>query len=61
MIKKILLAYSFIVILCQVQSQTVADFDVHLYNTVTIGTQVWIKENLKVTHFNNGYKILYII
>lgn len=32
----------------------VADFDGNLYHTVTIGTQTWLKENFKGTHFANG-------
>lgn len=34
--------------------QTVTDFDGNVYNLVTIGTQVWLVENLKTTHYSNG-------
>lgn len=35
----------------------VADIENNLYHSVTVGTQVWMSENLKSTKFNNGTAI----
>ena len=37
-----------------VSANTVTDIDGNVYNTITIGTQVWMSENLKTTHYRNG-------
>ncbi len=35
----------------------VADYDGNSYNTVQIGNQCWMKENLRTAHLNNGVSI----
>jgi uncharacterized protein (TIGR02145 family) len=55
---KLLLATTLLLISVASRAQmNVTDFDGNTYATVTIGAQVWFKENLRSRSFNNGTSI----
>ncbi len=42
------------------QGGTVTDIDGNVYHTISIGSQVWMLENLKVTRYRNGDSISFV-
>ncbi len=56
--KKLILLMIGIFVLCfQNQAQSIIDIDGNTYNTITIGSQKWLKENLRTTRLNDGSPI----
>ncbi len=49
-----------LICVCGLQAQNVKDIDGNLYHAVIIGTQTWLTENLRVTHYSNGESIAYV-
>ena len=43
-----------LLLLFTIATATVTDIDGNVYETVQIGDQIWMSENLKTTHYSNG-------
>jgi len=59
-IKILTLSYLFISTI-SIHAQTVTDVDGNTYNTISIGNQIWLTENLKVTKYNDQVPISLVL
>jgi len=59
-IKILTLSYLFISTI-SIEAQTVTDVDGNTYNTISIGNQTWLTENLKVTKYNDQVPISLVL
>jgi uncharacterized protein (TIGR02145 family) len=59
--KKIFFFLLFFYITSISAQEKVTDIDGNVYNTVKIGDQVWLQENLKTTRYKNGDSILNVV
>ena len=55
--KAIFLFAALLISLYNIHAQTVIDIDSNVYHTITIGTQIWMVENLRATRFNDSTEI----
>ncbi len=57
LLKGTMIAVFLLLIANGIPAQTVNDYDGNIYQTITIGSQVWMRENLKSLHYSDGTPI----
>lgn len=58
MFKFFIIIITFLSLIISCKAQTVSDVDGNIYNTIIIGNQIWMAENLKTTHFKDTTDII---
>ncbi|HNY03805.1 MAG TPA: fibrobacter succinogenes major paralogous domain-containing protein, partial [Bacteroidales bacterium] len=58
--QRIILIFICLLFVMNNRAQTVTDYDGNVYSVIVIGSQAWLKENLKTTHYRNGVVIPHI-